>query len=131
MGAATEIGTVWNGGYRMKYAVLNSENKIIDLLAFEEPVNNVDVFVEAQKIIHNQEVFLVKVEDESSPHTIGFIYNGVDFKPEKPFPSWLWDEDKWIWRPPSFHPEGSQELSGNYDDSGFIWNEEARQWIAK
>lgn len=115
----------------MKYAVLNSESKIINLLSFEDRPSDLAVFLEGERALHSQDVSMVEIEDESSPHNFGFVYNGKDFKPEKPFDSWIWDEAKWIWRPPSFHPEGSPELSANYDDGGFKWNEQAQEWVAK
>lgn len=42
------------------------------------------------------------------------------FIPEKPFDSWLWDSDKWIWVAPVSYPT---------DAWNFVWNEDLIQWV--
>lgn len=115
----------------MNYAVLSLENEVLNVLLFEDSFTNFDAFSVSEKVVHNQEVTLLKVEGTNTQCAIGFIYDGKDFKPKKPYPSWVWDSDKWIWRPPAFHPEGWPELSRDLEYGSFIWSEEAQEWISK
>lgn len=53
---------------------------------------------------------------------IGDSYNAetAEFKPAKPFTSWVWDETVWGWCPPTPRPT---------DVEGYIWDEPTTSWI--
>ena len=53
---------------------------------------------------------------------IGDSYNAetTEFKPEKPYVSWVWDEIKWTWLPPTPRPT---------DANAYAWNEESLGWV--
>jgi hypothetical protein len=42
------------------------------------------------------------------------------FIPPKPFESWIWDENGWVWNPPVEYPN---------DDNFYIWHEQTTSWI--
>jgi hypothetical protein len=45
--------------------------------------------------------------------------------PAQPYPSWIWDETKYLWIAPKLHPE---LLYGNHG-AIWAWDEEAQEWI--
>jgi len=57
---------------------------------------------------------------------VGFTYDKTldAFIAPKPFPSWVLDEDKCVWNPPTPMPE---PVPGK----DWVWNEETLSWIQK
>lgn len=57
---------------------------------------------------------------------VGFVYDEVtnSFKPPKPFPSWIFNEDIWDWEAPVPKPPGG-ELNGR---TLTTWNEDRQLW---
>lgn len=51
---------------------------------------------------------------------IGFIFDGVGFYPPKPFPSWLFNEETYLWKAPVEIPN---------DSKPYKWDEELGNWI--
>ncbi len=54
--------------------------------------------------------------------SIGFIYNSTHdaFHAPQPYPSWILDENEFIWKPPFACPQ---------DGKVYEWNEEQKNWI--
>ena len=50
---------------------------------------------------------------------VGFIWDGIGFKQEKPHPTWVLDEETYLWRPPVEYPN---------DGLFYYWEEETQEW---
>lgn len=110
------------------YAFLDSENKIINLSYIEDDNPHKDQIIETIKSSFNQNsVSAIKISNQNFSYGIGDIWNGECFVPPKPYPSWLWDCNKHIWRPPVIHPNLWSNLSPSSDNE-YLWCEEERKW---
>jgi hypothetical protein len=111
----------------MKYAIINSDNIVENIIEFEETPEDITPFLDAQKaVLNNNTLTAMEVPDDTSYCGIGNVYNGERFMPQKPYPSWLWDETKYLWVAPKLHPE---LLYGNHG-AIWVWDEEAQEWVA-
>lgn len=52
---------------------------------------------------------------------IGWTYDGTDFYPPQPYPSWVWNSTTWKWDPPVPYPT---------DGKVYYWDEATQSWIA-
>lgn len=50
---------------------------------------------------------------------VGWLYDGVGFYPPKPFASWSFDSQTYLWTPPVTAPD---------DGNMYSWNEETQTW---
>jgi hypothetical protein len=50
---------------------------------------------------------------------VGFIWDGIGFKQEQPHPTWVLDEETYLWRPPVEYPN---------DGLFYYWEEETQEW---
>jgi hypothetical protein len=73
-----------------------------DLLDFFAKENNVDLIVEA-----------------NGNTAIGYGYNGVEFTPSSPYPSWIWNNNDKTWVAPVSKP-----VEGLWD-----WSESDLAWV--
>jgi hypothetical protein len=53
---------------------------------------------------------------------IGFQWDGIGFFEQQPFPSWVKDEETYLWNAPTAMPENQE----NYD---LRWDEDNLKWI--
>lgn len=51
---------------------------------------------------------------------VGFIFDGIGFHRPKPFPSWTFDEETYIWQPPVPLPD---------DHRMYQWDEDNQTWV--
>jgi hypothetical protein len=51
---------------------------------------------------------------------IGYLFDGVGFYAPQPYPSWILNEDTYLWQAPVVMPEG-----GNL----YAWDEETTSWV--
>jgi hypothetical protein len=51
---------------------------------------------------------------------IGYHYDGIGFYPPQPYPSWIKDEETYLWGAPTPMPE---------DGKLYEWNEEDLEWV--
>lgn len=109
----------------MKYAFIDEDNIVVSLLHFEEEPSDITPFLENQKIILNNSNITAIIPENEEWCNIGFVLNGDDFIPQKPYPSWLWDDAKRIWMAPKVHPE---LIYGNHG-AAWQWDEENQEWI--
>lgn len=54
---------------------------------------------------------------------IGYTYNRTldAFIPEKPYPSWVLDEETCLWEAPTSMPTGT--------DNQYVWDEDTTSWV--
>lgn len=96
----------------MKYAVIQSEEVTNVILISSE---NFDSFKE-QFLAENPNLELVAIPENLTVGA-GCTYTGGKFFPQKPFKGWIFDEENWGYRPPTFMP-----------GHGYYWNEEIEDW---
>lgn len=109
----------------VNYALLNSENIIEAVLAFENEIEDLSPFIEAQNLIcDNRIVSSIKITEANKYWGVGMKYDNGKIIPVKPYTSWLWDDLLETWISPVPHPK---ELNAA-DRSSYIWNEESQSW---
>jgi len=95
-------------------------------LSFSFPKNGISYISTDQKIIESFS-FETKADDnwevtvwaENSGELMTKTVNIFIEKPDKPFESWLWNDELQLWSPPIPYPK---------DDLKYLWNEEDKQW---
>jgi hypothetical protein len=113
------------------YAFTNKENIVREVLWFDESQEDLTHFIEVQKqLLDEDELTAIEVKDGHKSYSTGNVWNGEEFRPAQPYPSWLWDPNKYLWRPPVIHPNIWRELDGANDDT-YVWNEENQSWDLK
>lgn len=110
----------------MNYAFIDNNDVVISLLYFEEEPDNIDLFVASQEVatgISPLKPFKAEGVYENCGIGMKFIEN--EFRPQQPYPSWLWDNTKKIWVAPQVHPEllyGAHGVSYEWDEDNQRWN---------
>jgi hypothetical protein len=112
------------------YVFIDENNLVREMLYFEQDPNDLTPFLETQCMIFNDpNMQAVEIQPHHKIHGVGLIYDGTEFKPPQPYPSWIWDEEKLTWRPPVLHPDVWPYMTGNSSSAGkYIWNEQNRSW---
>lgn len=114
------------------YAFIDSNNVVKELLWFDEPQDDLTPFIEVQKqILGEEELSAVEVKDHHHFYSAGNVWvaNDNEFRPAQPYPSWIWDPNKFLWRPPVIHPDVFPGLEN--EDNKYQWNEENQSWDPK
>lgn len=73
-----------------------------------------DAFADVMRAEHDE---VVEITDVSPMPAIGWKVTDAGYRPEPPFPSWVWDVD--YWRPPMPRP-----ATGDYR-----WDEATQSWV--
>jgi hypothetical protein len=62
--------------------------------------------------------------------SVGDTYDSetVKFYPAKPYPSWVWNEEKWAWNAPVPYPEDDMECTDN-ECRCHEWDEASVSWV--
>lgn len=102
-----------------KYIVLDKDNITINVLSFADNHNEdlqaiLSVMPGGEKIIevNEEELFGVGLQYDD---------NTGKSMPEKPYPSWIWDEVEFRWACPITVPE-------NVEGYRYVWNEDDFEW---
>jgi len=109
----------------MKYAIINANNIVENIIEFEEAVQDLVPHLDAQKAALNNDALTAMEVTDDTYCGIGNVFNGERFMPVQPYPSWIWDETKYLWVAPKLHPE---LLYGNHG-AVWQWDEDAQEWI--
>lgn len=109
------------------YAFIDKNNVVKELNWFESKPDNIDEWVEIQKqILGEEELTAIEVKDHHQYYSIGNVWNGYEFRPPQPYPSWIWDPNKFLWRPPVIHPNVIPLAV--ITEEQYEWNEENQSW---
>lgn len=110
----------------MNYAFIDENNIVKSVLYFEEEPDNIDIFTQAQETITGvSPLRTFKVTEEYENCGVGLEFVNNEFRPQQPYPSWLWDNAKKIWVAPEVHPE----LLYGAHNVAYNWDEESKKWI--
>lgn len=104
----------------MKNYSLIKDNIVENIIVFDNP---------SQELLnHFKNVYLVDdIIEANERATIGGIWDGTNFIPKQPYPSWEdYDEENGVWLPPFLPPEG---LSTNGNNDFYVWNEDIKNWV--
>lgn len=116
------------------FVKLNQNNEVVDIIVVSnDDINNLP-FPESEPVgilwIQNWSGDTSSVWKQTSYNAnfrrahagIGYVYDADKdaFVLPKPYPSWIFNEDLWIWEPPIPYPTG---------DKYYVWNEETTSWI--
>jgi hypothetical protein len=110
----------------MNYAFIDNNNVVVSVLYFETEPNDIDIFTQGQEVVTGiSPLRPFKVTDEYANCGIGMVFTNDEFRPQQPYPSWLWDNTKKIWVAPQVHPEllyGAHGVSYEWDEDNQKWN---------
>jgi hypothetical protein len=112
------------------YVFIDANNLGREMLYFEQDPDDLTPFIESQCMIFNELTMqAVKIQPQHKIYGIGLIYNGTEFRPPQPYPSWIWDEEKLFWRPPVLHPDvWPYAISNPSGEENYTWNEATQTW---
>jgi hypothetical protein len=111
----------------MEYAFLDTNNVVQSVIFFEEKPDDITPFLDAQKAsLGIDDLTPLEITDAIKYCGVGHVLDDeTTFKPQQPYPSWLWDETKRLWMAPKIHPE---LLYGN-NGAFWTWDEENLEWV--
>jgi hypothetical protein len=112
----------------MRYAILNSKSTVENLIVLDTSTAEGLLFLEVQvSILAETKQTIIPVSSAQNRVAIGDNFDGENFIPIKPFPSWLWDEAKFKWISPVVSP-----VSGFENNEGmWHWVETNQEWVRK
>jgi len=92
-------------------------------MRYEAKIENnivVDTIVCEDDYVNNFEGNWIIYEDYNSV-SVGYTYSETEgFRPQKPYDSWIWNEDVKMWTAPVPVPD---------NDNIYDWNEETKSWV--
>lgn len=108
----------------VKYAKLDSSNKVIDVIVIDDAYENETLgqaFIKDECKIEGN--WIKSSVSRKNNAGIGMIYDSTKdaFYNEQPYPSWVLDEQTCIWKAPIENPTG--------DYWKYTWNEETQNWV--
>ncbi len=106
------------------YAVVNSNNIVENILEIDEKSPYLNILTTDLEKDSSQ---LIKVSKKTFYCNMGDVWNGEKFTPPKPYPSWMWDKNKYVWRPPVIHPNLWDNILPE-SNTDYKWNEEEQRW---
>lgn len=74
-----------------------------------------DAFADLVRADHDE---VVEITDLSPMPAIGWKVTDAGYRPEQPFPSWVWRDDAWG------APVRCPDAPGSW-----VWDEDAREWV--
>jgi hypothetical protein len=89
---------------------------VVNTVIFNEPTQDLLDF-----FIAEHQIDAIILADKNA--VMGASYDGVNFIPPSPAPSWEWNTEKEIWIPPVEYPI--------YDGKEYVWDEATLSWIAQ
>lgn len=95
-----------------EYAFVKN-GEVINIAVFDSPAENL---LNHFKIDQNLDLII----PATNYCRLGHIYDGEDFYPPQPFPSWTKDKTLKIWVPPVEKPKDGKE---------YVWDESIISWI--
>jgi hypothetical protein len=96
-----------------KYAILNSENIVINTIIIDDSEYDVNDFIS----LTPESDSAIKVENNGEPF-IGEPYVNGYFRTSSPYVGWVWDENSHEWNAPISKPEGRD----------YVWNNSTESW---
>lgn len=96
-----------------KYAILNSDNIVINVILLDDSENDINDFL----ALTPESDYAVKVDNNGEPF-IGEPYVNGWFRTHSPYSGWVWDEVSHTWDAPTPRPEGRD----------YVWNNSTESW---
>lgn len=111
-----------------KYVFVNNSKEVRNILIFETDDIDTTEILRAQEDLVGEELHLVVVDEDLNVGVGRIEYQGWEFRPVQPYPSWLYDEQQSEWRAPIPHPLA---LYNNWDaeDDSYAWDESVGNWV--
>jgi hypothetical protein len=94
------------------HALINENNVVTDIFVFDEHNSNL-----LNQIKENFDAKNIICCCDNGIAVINSVWDGTQFIPPSPYPSWVWNLDKW--EPPVPCPEGTN----------YIWDELQKNWV--
>lgn len=101
--------------HRYKYAVLDAEDKVLNVIVADQ-----SGIAEVVKGLVPGAIKVVEVSQETKEAYINEYMIDGKFRMPKPYPSWTWDLESFSWVPPVPYPN---------DGETHVWDEDATNWI--
>jgi len=112
------------------YAIIDSNNIVQNIIYFETEPDDITPFIDSHAILlEKSDLSHVKITDQHRIYNIGHIYSNDEFRPPQPYPSWKWDSDKLIWRPPVVHPDIWPSTVDSKAWGNYTWDGENKTWL--
>jgi hypothetical protein len=106
------------------------DNKVTNIVVFDDPSQELlDTFIQ-----QNNLDYLIEADSKAA---IGGVYDGTQFIPVSPYPSWIWDNTVKQWVAPVSKPsegvwEWSEETLNWLDvEKDYEWSDELSLWVLK
>jgi hypothetical protein len=106
------------------YAILNSNHMVENIVEVDENLSYLNML---NNDLKKNNLYTMKIQDELIHCKIGNFWNGSAFIPPKPYPSWVWDNTKHIWRAPIINPNLWENLTPELSKD-YAWNEMQQKW---
>jgi len=104
-----------------QYAYIKN-NEVVNLVIFDDPSQEL-----LNQFINENDVDNIVIADSNA--YIGGSYDGINFMPQKPFNSWIYNSEQNKWEAPFPYPIQFVELEdGSTFQLGFKWDEENQEW---
>jgi len=98
-----------------RHAFIDTNNKVISILVFDESAHNSEILEEAKNIIGATDIICCCTNGQAFVN--GYWRNG-EFTSPQPYPSWTYNETEKDWDAPVPMPT----------DAIYTWNEEKLEW---
>ena len=111
------------------YAILDSNNVVQNTIYFDSAPDDMAPFIQAHSLMLNKtDLTHVEITAQHKTYNIGHVYDGTEFRPPQPYPSWKWDKEKLMWRPPVVHPDIWPYSVDGTKWGNYTWDEENKKW---
>ncbi len=97
------------------YAVINQFLLVDNIVISDSPDSQV-----ALSLLIPEANQIILITEETGPAYIGGEYINGKFRTPKPYDSWIWNENNYMWESSIPYPQ---------DDKVYTWNEELLSWI--
>lgn len=106
-----------------QYAYIKN-SEVVNLIIFDEPSEE----LLNQFKIDNDLDSVVLADNKAY---VGGTYDGIKFIPQKPFSSWIYNEEINDWQAPMPYPvQFTEDENGEMYQISFVWNEEEQAWFS-
>lgn len=112
-----------------KYVFANNNKEVKNVLLFETRDVDTTEFLRSQEDLFGEQLHVIVVDEDFHVGVGEIEYKGWEFRPVKPYPSWLYDEQQAEWRAPIPHPLALYDNWEAEDPAGYVWDESVGNWV--
>jgi len=111
------------------YVFINNAKEVKNVLVFESHDADITDVKQAQEDLFGEELHVLVVDEDFNASVGQIEYQGWEFRPPQPYPSWVYDETIQEWRPIIPHPLALYDNWDAEDPAGYVWDESVKNWV--